>query len=75
MTTQSPNQQDLEKLCDNYVQHIVDGLDIKSMEQMCYELLMDSYEKCTWDELTEEIVNLYDEDILINLLPPGEGDN
>ena len=39
MAQQSPNQQDFDKLVDNYVMHIIDGLDYKDMEQMCYDLL------------------------------------
>ena len=36
---------------------------------MCYDLLTREYEKLTWDDVTEEIVDLYDEDTLIDLLP------
>tara|TARA_A100001234_G_scaffold14499_1_gene11613 strand:+ start:624 stop:911 length:288 start_codon:yes stop_codon:yes gene_type:complete len=60
---------DLEGLVENYVHHIIDGLDIQSMEQICYDLLSREYEKMSWDEVTEEIVDLYDEDTLIDLLP------
>ena len=69
---QSPNQQDLEQLVENYVTHIVDGLDIQCMEQMLYDLLTREYEKCTWDDVTDEIVELYDEDTLIDLIPDAK---
>ena len=69
MTQQSPNQQDFEQLVDNYVMHIIDGLDYKDMEQMLFDLLQREYEKMTWDDVTEEIVDLYDEDTLIDLIP------
>ena len=69
---QSPNEQDLDQLVENYVTHIVDGLDIPSLEQMCYDLLIREYEKLTWDDVTDEIVELYDEDTLIDLLPDAE---
>lgn len=72
MTVQSPNQQDLERLVENYVTHIVDGLDIECMEHMLYDLLTREYEKCTWDDVTDEIVELYDEDTLIDLLPDAK---
>ena len=72
MTAQSPNQRDLDGLVENYVTHIVDGLDIASMEQLCYDLLIREYEKLTWDDITEEIVDLYDEDTLIDLIPVGD---
>ena len=69
MTQQSPNQQDIDQLVENYVTHIVDGMDVASLEQMCYDLLIREYEKLTWDEITDEIVDLYDEDTLIDLIP------
>tara|TARA_B100000035_G_scaffold198354_1_gene169471 strand:- start:1183 stop:1455 length:273 start_codon:yes stop_codon:yes gene_type:complete len=69
MTEQSPNKKDLDRLVDNYVMHIIDGLDYKDMEQMVYDLLTREYEKLSWDDVTEEIVDLYDEDTLIDLLP------
>jgi len=67
-----PTEQDLDGLVENYVTHIVDGLDIASMEQLCHDLLTREYEKLTWDEITEEIVDLYDEDTLIDLIPDAE---
>ncbi len=72
MTKQSPNQRDLDELIENYVHHIIDGLDITAMEQICYDLLTREYEKLSWDEVSEEIVDLYDEDTLIELLPDQE---
>lgn len=72
MTVQSPNERDLDQLVENYVTHIVDGLDIASMEQLCHDLLTREYEKLTWDDITDEIVDLYDEDTLIDLIPDAE---
>jgi len=69
MTEQSPNKKDLEELIENYAWHIIDGLDHKSADQMLFDLLTREYEKLTWDEVIEEIVDLYDEDTLIDLLP------
>ena len=69
MTTQSPNESDLFSLKENYVNHIIDGMDVDCLVQLAHDMLMDSYEKLTWDEVTEEIVDLYDEDTLVDLLP------
>ena len=68
----SPNADDLSSLIDNYAWHIIDGLDHKSADQMLFDLLTREYEKMTWDEVTEEIVDLYDEDTLIDLLPDAK---
>ena len=70
-----PTQQDLAQLTENYVHHIIDGLDITSMEQICYDLLSREYEKMSWDDITEEIVDLYDEDTLIDLIGDVDDNN
>ena len=69
MTAQSPNADDLFALKENYINHIIDGMDMDSLCQMCFDLLLDAYEDSTWDDITEEIVDLYDEDTLVNLIP------
>ena len=74
MTAQSPNESDLFQLKENYVNHIIDGMDVDSLVTLAYDLLLDAYQDCTWDELQAEIVDLYDEDTLVDLLPV-EGDN
>jgi len=72
MTAQSPNREDFKQLVENYAWHIIDGLDHKSADQMLFDLLTREYEKMTWDEVQEEIVDLYDEDTLIDLLPDAK---
>jgi len=72
MTTQSPNEADRFQLVENYVDHIIDGLDTDSLVCMVRDLLMNEYDKLTWDEVTDEIVDLYDEDTLVDLLPMGD---
>ena len=69
MTAQSPNNADLFQLKENYINHIIDGMDVDSLAQMAFDLLLDAYEDCTWDDITEEIVDLYDEDTLVDLIP------
>ena len=72
MTQPAPTKKDFDKLVDNYVMHIIDGLDYKDMEQMLFDLLQREYEKMSWDDVTEEIVDLYDEDTLIDLIPDDD---
>lgn len=62
---------ELFALKENYINHIIDGMDMDTLCQMCFDLLLDAYEDSTWDELTEEIKDLYDEETLIELLPQG----
>ena len=63
------NEAELFALKENYVNHIIDGMDVDSLVQMAYDLLLDAYKDCTEDEMIEEIKDLYDEDTLIDLIP------
>ena len=72
MTMQSPNEADRFQLVENYVDHIIDGMDTDSLVHMVRDLLLNEYDKLTWDEVTEEIVDLYDEDTLIDLIPDAD---
>jgi len=60
---------DLYTLKQNYCNLIIDGMDMDSLCQMAHDLLMDAYKDCTENELTEEILDLYDEDTLKDLTP------
>ena len=63
------NESDLLQLKENYCTHIIDGLDMDDLVQMCHDLLLDAYKDCTEEELKEEIIDLYDEQTLLELLP------
>lgn len=66
------NDFELFELKENYVNHVIDGMDMETLLQLAHDLLMDSYEKCTEDEIIEEIKDLYDEETLIDLLPDAK---
>ena len=70
---QAPTEEDRRQLVENYVWHIIDGMDTDSLVHMCADMLEREYEKMDWDEITEEIVDLYDEDTLIDLIPDANG--
>ena len=44
-------------------------MDIDSLCQLAYDLLLDTYKDCTEDEMIEDIKDLYDEETLIDLIP------
>jgi len=66
------NDFELFELKENYVNHIIDGMDMDSLVQLAHDLLMDEYEKMSEDEMIEEIKDLYDEDTLIDLIPDAK---
>ena len=62
------NTEQLNNLKSNYCEMIIDGMDMDCLIQMCYDLLMDSYKDCSEDDIKEEIVDLYDEEMLADLM-------
>ena len=63
------NDAELFALKENYCNHIIEGMDVDSLCQMAYDLLLDAYKDCSEDEMIEEIKDLYDEETLISLIP------
>ena len=63
------NDSELLTLKENYINMIIDGMDMDSLCQLAYDLLLDSYQECTEDEMINEIKDLYDEETLIDLIP------
>jgi len=56
------NSDQLFTLKENYINHIIDGMDTDSLAQMAYDLLLDAYEDCNEEDLKAEILDLYDEE-------------
>ena len=66
------NDTELATLKSNYVEMILDDMDLKTLEALCYDYLMEGYGLYTEDEMLEEIKSQYDEETLIDLLPDAE---
>ena len=58
----------LSKLVENYASHIVEGLDVESLEQMVFDLLVREYETYTEEQIIGEIKELYGEEVAVDLL-------
>ena len=58
----------LARLKSNYVETIIDGMDMKTMEALVYDMLIESYELYNENEMKEEILSMYDEDMLNDIL-------
>ena len=63
------NQEQLDQLKENYCEMIIDGMDMDCLVQMCHDLLMDAYKDCSEDDIKEEILDLYDMEMLMHLMP------
>ena len=66
MTETTP---DFSTVVENYAQMILDGMDVKTLEQFAFDTLVDNLTKQyeTVDELLEEIKEIYDEEIANDL--------
>jgi hypothetical protein len=42
-------------------------MDMDCLIQMCYDLLMNEYEKCSEEDIKQEILDLYDQEVLEEL--------
>jgi hypothetical protein len=58
----------LINLVENYVSHIIKGLDIRSMEFMLSDLLIREYEDLTEEQIVGEIEDIYGEEVAADLL-------
>ena len=66
------NNEQLNQLKENYANMIVDGMDMDDLCQMCFDMLMDAYKDCTEEDIKEEVIELYDEEVLEGLMPVEE---
>ena len=65
--TNMTNEQ-LAQFKSNYAEMIIEGMDYKTMEAMVYDVIMESFELFTEDEMKEEVLSHYDEEILTGII-------
>ena len=54
--------QQLDEVIEKYCDRVVDEMDTKSMEQMLYDLLVDSFQSANQHDMEDLICSIYDED-------------
>ena len=54
--------QQLDEIIEKYCDRVVDEMDTKSMEQMLYDLLVDSFQSANQHDMEDLICSIYDED-------------
>ena len=62
------NTMQLLQLKEAYANMIVDDMDMKTLCQFAFDSILSNLESYDQDELRDEIVELYDEEVLDNLL-------
>ena len=71
-STQTMNESDLFELKENYVNHIIDGMDIDTLCAYARDCMLngtDGISEWNESEIKEEIIDVYGEDILEDLTP------
>ena len=63
------NTAQFAQLIENYVSHIVDGMDSETMESMVTDLLVREYDTYTEEQIIAEIDELYGEEMVKELVP------
>ena len=56
------------QLVENYVSHIVEGMDVDTLASMVYDLLIREYEDVSEEYILNEIEELYGEEVAADLL-------
>jgi hypothetical protein len=59
----------LEQLKCNYAEMVVDNMDIKTLMIMAYDVIVENLKDYDEQDMKDEIVELYDEEILEELMP------
>jgi len=68
-TTEMPlNKEQFQQFIENYANHIIDGMEVKDLEMMVFDLLVREYETYTEDQIVGEIEELYGEEVAEDLL-------
>ena len=57
------SKEQFDKLVENYVSFMMDGMDTETMQVMVYDLLTREYETYTEEQIVGEIEELYGEEV------------
>jgi hypothetical protein len=66
------SKEQFSTLVENYVSHIVDGLDVESLETMVFDLLVREYETYTEEQILGEVEELYGEEVAADLIESAQ---
>ena len=63
------NESDLETLKENYITHVLDGMDFDTLYQFAFDTIHENIETWNAEEIRKEILRIYDEETLRDLSP------
>ena len=65
-------ESDLSQLKEDYVNLIIDGMDMEGLCQLAYDALSTTYDEYSEEEIKGEIKEFYGEETLNDLMPKSE---
>ena len=71
-TSTKMNESDLSQLKEDYVNLIIDGMDMEGLCQLAYDALSTTYDEYSEEEIVGEIKEFYGEDTLNDLTSKSE---
>ena len=72
MQTSKMNESDLFELKENYVNHIIDGMDVNALCEFVFDALITTYDEYSEEQIVGEIKEFYGEDTLNDLTSKSE---
>jgi len=67
------NSEQLDQIIESYCNRVVDDMDTKSMEQMLYDLLLESFSQANENDMEELICSVYGEEYYKELVESAKG--
>ena len=67
--TVTMNSSDLQQLKENYINMIIDGMDMDSLVQFAFDSMLEELENWTKEDIVDEIMINYDEEVLESVMP------
>lgn len=71
-TSTKMKESDLSQLKEDYVNLIIDGMDMEGLCQLAYDALSTTYDEYSEEEIKGEIKEFYGEETLNDLMPKSE---
>ena len=62
------SKEQFAQVVENYVSHIVEGLDVESLECMVFDILVKEYKTYTEEQIVGEIEELYGDELVADLM-------
>ena len=63
------NDSELLQLKENYANMIIDGMDMDSLVQFAFDNMFNNIKDWDEEDVKEEVIDLYDEEMLESLMP------